>query len=77
MAGLKDTFYLLPGTAIPRRSQARSLLGPFDSMVFNRRRLEKLFGFSYRLEIYTPAAKRVYGYYVLPFLLGECARGPG
>ncbi len=71
VAGLKDTFYLLPGTAIPRRSHARSLLGPFDSMVFNRRRIEKLFGFTYRLEIYTPVAKRVYGYYVLPFLLGE------
>lgn len=71
VAGLKETFYLVPGTVVPRRSDARALLGPFDSMVFNRRRLEKLFGFSYRLEIYTPAAKRVYGYYVLPFLLGE------
>ncbi len=71
VAGLKDTFFLLPGTVTPRRSHARSLLGPFDSMVFNRRRIENLFGFTYRLEIYTPAARRVYGYYVLPFLLGE------
>ena len=71
VAGLQDTFYLLPGTVVPRAAAGRALLGPFDSMVFNRRRIEKLFGFTYRLEIYTPEAKRVYGYYVLPFLLGE------
>lgn len=69
--GLKDAFYVLPGTVVPRAATGRALLGPFDSMVFNRRRIEKLFGFTYRLEIYTPEAKRVYGYYVLPFLLGE------
>ncbi|MDO5744619.1 MAG: crosslink repair DNA glycosylase YcaQ family protein [Micrococcaceae bacterium] len=69
--GHKDDFYTLPHTVVPRRSHARALLGPFDSMVFNRRRIEKLFGFTYRLEIYTPAAKRIHGYYVLPFLLGE------
>ncbi len=71
VTGLQDTFYLLPGTVVPRAAAGRALLGPFDSMVFNRRRIEKLFGFTYRLEIYTPEAKRVYGYYVLPFLLGE------
>lgn len=73
--GWREPAYLHVDARLPRRARGQALLCPFDPLIFERRRTERIFGIRYRIGIYTPAARRTYGYYVFPLLVGDTIVG--
>ena len=69
--GWKQPAFVVPGARIPRSVDARAIVSPFDPILWERKWTSEVFGFEYQIEIYVPAPKRIYGYYVLPFIEGD------
>ena len=69
--GWKEKAYTVPRAKVPATMHTRALVSPFDPLMWERKPTQRLFGFEYKIEIYVPAPKRIYGYYCLPFLLGD------
>lgn len=73
--GWKQQAFLHRAAKVPRKMTVHALVTPFDPICWDRERAERLFNFHYRIEIYTPQPKRKFGYYVLPFLMGDSFAG--
>lgn len=69
--GWTQPAYAVPELRVPRAIDVRAIVSPFDPLMWERKWTRAVFGFDYQIEIYVPAAKRIYGYYVLPFVMGD------